>query len=1083
MSQTDAYKELISSQIPALQLLTAMGWNYLTPAEALALREDREKNVVLTGILEPWLKKYNQFERKGKRYQFSDKNIREAIRKLTNEPFRSLMITNQAIYELLTLGTALSETINGDSFSPTLQYIDWQTPDNNVYHVTDEFSVEKRGSHEHRRPDIVLFVNGIPLVVIECKRSDVEGQVELRDPRAVGEGEPDHITKPIAEAISQTIRNQGDDEIPHLFVYSQLLMAIHPNDALFATTGTPKKFWSLWREEMAIEDVVHELINRPISREDKARLYNWRAYPHRIHQHFDELGERLPTEQDRMIYSLLHRDRLLELVYQFIVYDGGVKKIARYQQYFAIKATLNRVAQRNAQGTRTGGVIWHTTGSGKSLTMVMLAKALTLHPSIQNPRVVLVTDRVNLDDQIYGTFAACGKSVVQAQNGKHLVRLVTGKLDEGEKRGDVVTTVINKFDQAARDKVRDEGINIFVLVDESHRSQYGTMHTKMQRVFPNACYIGFTGTPLTRAEKSTAERFGDFIHKYPMRQAVADQAVVPLLYEGRIVDQDVDKEQLERWFERTTRHLTPEQIADLKRKMSRSEAVNSTEQRIKEIAYNVAMHYEQNWRGTGFKAQLATASKRLGLKYLRYLEEYGINAALVVSPPDTREGHEEVNELDAPAVQAFWKQMMDRHKTEEAYNRELSRDFAQSDGIEIMVVVDKLLTGFDEPRNTVLYVDKPLKEHTLLQAISRVNRLAEGKDFGYIIDYRGVLGELNEAMNLYDALAEYDPEDVQDTFTDVAEQIRLLPQLHSDLWAIFQPVSNQSDMEAMERFLEPEDQRQHFYEALTDFARALRVALSTVTFYTETPEQRITVYKQDLAFFHRLRLAVKLRYAEAVDYREYEDKVRKLMDEYIKATGTSTITELVNIFDAEKFDEEVEKLGSPAAKADTILNRMKRTITEHIDEDPAFYRRFSELIEETIEAYRQGRIDQLDYLHQSQKYLEQMRAGVDASQPAKLSRYVHAPAYYRVLREPLLEHELDDDNVADVAIRMEEIVENNKITDWVMNLDVQNTIKRQIDEFLYDLEQGTDIHFEDNELDRMIEQVLEVAKARDRLAQ
>ena len=224
---------------------------------------------------------------------------------------------------------------------------------------------------------------------------------------------------------------------------------------------------------------------------------------------------------------------------------------------------MNRVAHRNPQGKRTGGVIWHTTGSGKSLVMVMLAKALTLHPNIGNPKVVLVTDRVDLDEQIWKTFKACGKTVVQAKSGRHLVRLVTGKLRKDERQADVITTVINKFDRAALDKVRDAGENIFVLVDESHRSQYGTMHAKMQRVFPNACYIGFTGTPLTRQEKSTAEKFGSFIHTYPMRQAVADKAVAPLLYEGRVVEQSVDKAQLERWFERTTRHLTPEQRAEL----------------------------------------------------------------------------------------------------------------------------------------------------------------------------------------------------------------------------------------------------------------------------------------------------------------------------------------------------------------------------------------------------------------------------------------------------------------------------------------------------------------------------------------
>ncbi len=1076
MARGNEYLEEIHCQLPALQLLINMGWTYLPPSEALRLRGGREGNVVLTGILEPWLRANNEIQTKGQRYNFDEGNIREAVERLVNEPFMSLATTNARLYELLTLGTSLSQTITQstahgdqqDRKSHSLHYIDWQRPERNVYHVSDEFSVEKRGSHSTRRPDIVLFVNGIPLVVIECKRSDQEHKGE----------------KAVALGIKQLINYQGNEEIPHLFVTSQLLLSIAVNDALYATTRTPKKFWSIWREEASAEkstkDAIAALINRPLDAETQTALYGWRDYAGSIRQHFATLGRRLPTAQDHALHALLRPHRLLELCYGYIVYDDGAKKIARYQQYFAIQATIERVQRLNAQGTRTGGVIWHTTGSGKSLTMVMLAKALTLHPRIRNPRVILVTDRVNLDKQIHDTFRACGKSVVKAQSGHHLVRLVTGELERQDEKGDVITAVINKFEEAARQKIRDESHNVFILVDESHRSQYGGMNAKMQRVFPNACYIGFTGTPLTKREKSTAEKFGDFIHKYPMRQAVADNAVVPLLYEGRIVEQDVDKTQLERWFARTTRHLTPEQVADLKRKMSRSEAVNATEQRVKEIAYNVALHYEQNWRGSGFKAQLATPTKEIGLKYLRYLTQYDIEAALSISPPDTREGGEEVDSASLPQVQAFWKQMMSRHGSETAYNEWLISSFGREDGIEILIVVDKLLTGFDEPRNTVLYVDKPLKEHSLLQAIARVNRLAEGKDYGYIIDYRGVLGELNEAMNLYDALAEYDVQDIEGTLTDVAEQINLLPQRHSALWAIFQPVANKRDSEAMERFLEPEDRRQRFYEALTDFARALRVALASVQFYEETPEQRIQTYKRDLKFFHSLRRSIQLRYAETIDYREYDEKVRKLMDEYIRATGTSAITKLVNIFNVDQFDEEVAKLGSPTAKADTILNRMKRTITEKIDEDPAFYRRFSELIEETIEAYRQGRIDQVEYLNQAEGHMSQMRQGYDAQQPSQLAHYRDASAYYGVLRELLAPYNVSDERIAEMSIRQEEIIERFKVTDWGRNFDVQKQIKRRLDDAFYELEEATGTALDEEALSSSIERILDVAKARDR---
>lgn len=1032
--------------------------------------------MVLTGVLEPWLRKHNAVEFKGRRHAFSDANIREAVELLVDDPLQSLMVANARIYELLTLGTSLPQTIDGDRKSFSLHYIDWQHPERNVYHVSDEFAVEKRGSHSTRRPDIVLFVNGVPLAVIECKRADKDH----------------HGEKAVALGIEQLGVYQREDEIPHLFVPSQLLLAVSPNDALYATTGTTKKFWSTWREEEeagaggAFEAAVHALINRPLDKTVEDRLYGWREYERRIRSHFATLGERLPCAQDRLIVALLRPTRLLELAYQYVVFDGGTKKIAHYQQYFAIRATMARVAERNAQGLRTGGVIWHTTGSGKSLTMVMLAKALALHPAIPNPRVILVTDRVDLDDQIWRTFKACGKSVAKARDGRHLVRMVTGKVERGEIRPDVITTVINKFEQAAALGVRDEDRDLFVLVDESHRSQYGLLNARMQRVFPHACYLGYTGTPLTKAEKSTAAKFGSFIHKYPMRQAVADGAVVPLLYEGRVVEQDVDKAQLERWFERTTRHLTGDQKADLKRKMSRSEAVNATEQRIKEIAYNVAVHYEQNWRGTGFKAQLATPSKRSGLKYLRYLQEYGIDAALTISPTDSREGSDEEGGSEAgdaqaagtAAVQSFWKQAMDRCGSEEAYNRELISSFGRADGIEILVVVDRLLTGFDEPRNTVLYIDKPLKEHTLLQAIARVNRLADGKDFGYIVDYRGVLGELNEAMNQYDALASYDAEDIADTFTDVQEQIRLLPQRHSELWAIFAPMSNRGDREAMERFLEPEDRRQQFYEALAAYAGALRVAMSSVQFFSEVPAEQVDRYRSDLKYFHDLRQAIKLRYAESVDYRDYEEKVRELMDQHVRATGTTVITQLVNIFDVEKFDAEVERLGTPAAKADTILNQIKRTVSERLDEDPAFYRKFSELVEETIQAYRQGRIDELEYLRLAEAGLQQIRAGKDSGVPQQLLQYRDAPAYYGVVRETLATYGLDEAAIAGIAIEQEAAIEARKTRDWENNRDVQNQMKASLDDIFYAVEERSGVLINADQLDVMIDQVIEVAKAR-----
>ena len=1074
MPVTPSFREELISQIPALQLLVAMGYTYLSPGQALVLRGGKKHNVVLTGVLEPWLVVHNAINFKGQTHPFSEPNIQQAIRILTSEPFDGLVRTNEKLYELLTLGTSLRQTIDGDTKSFSLHYIDWEHPEKNVYHVTDEFPVERHGSTETRRPDIVCFVNGIPLVVIECKRPDLE----------TGSG------RAVEEAVSQMLRNQRRDEIPGLFVYSQVLMAVSTNEVLFATTGTPKKFWAIWREQANgapadLDAEIHGLINRNLGEADKQRLYLWRDNAYWVQRHFDDLeaaGERLPTPQDRTIYALLRPQRLLRLIYQFIVFDGGFKKIARYQQYFSVRETIRRVAHLNTQGRRTGGVIWHTTGSGKSLSMVMLAKALALHPNIRSPKVVIVTDRINLDAQIWSTFRACGKSVVRAKSGRHLSKLIR------DGKTDIITTVIDKFDTVAKRKVHDQGVNVFVLVDESHRGQYGSIHAKMRQVFPRGCYIGFTGTPLLKKEKSTALRFGGFIHKYTMRQAVEDQAVAPLLYEGRMAELVVDQEGIDKWFERVTRDLTDDQKLDLKRKFSRSEEISRTDQRIRQIAYDLSEHYAKNFQGTGFKAQLATFNKAASLKYKGYLDEFGtVTSEVVISPPDTREGHEEVDSLQTPEQEAFWKKMMARYGNEKNYNREIKEDFAREEGVEILIVVDKLLVGFDEPRNTVLYIDKPLKEHGLLQAISRVNRLFEGKDFGYIVDYRGVLGELNEAMETYNALEGYDAEDVAGTIADVAVEIAKLPQLHANLWDVFKAVENKQDIEALQRFCAPEDVRQRFYEALTAYARSLKVALSSVTFHEDTPARQVTTYKRDLRFFHNLRMAVKQRYAEAIDYKDYERKVRKLLDSHIGSSEVTTVVDQVNIFDVEAFDAEVSKLGTPAAQADTIAHRVKRTVTENMEKDPAFYTRFSRLIDETIRAYREGRLNEAEYLQRVTKIMHTVRSGKDASIPEKLHRYEDAPAYYGVIHDQLVQynvggvHSTPDDLAADVAIRLEEIIEERKIRDWTTSLDQQNEMKREMEDYLYNVKKRHDIPLKGGDMDVILDSVIDVAKQRDRM--
>jgi type I restriction enzyme, R subunit len=1065
-----SYLEDFDSVIPAIQVLNALGWQYLSREEALKLRNGRADQVILTEVLKPWLETNNRIEVKGETHLFSDANIAEAIRCLRDEPFDGLVRTNEKVYHLLTLGKSLDQTIGGDRKGRSLRYVDWQKPENNVYHVTNEFVVERTRSHETARPDVVLFVNGIPFVVIECKRRDKDHQA----------GE-----KQIEVAISQHLRNQKDDWIPHLFQYAQMLVATSVNDSRYATVGTSRTFWSVWKEEATFDQAIHATANQRLPEAVEARLFapltdkDAEAY-REARRYFTELwatGDRLPTGQDKTLWALLRPERLLELVYGYVVFDAGKRKIARYQQYFAVKRTVERVVPLR-EGQRLGGVIWHTTGSGKSLTMVMLAKALALDPAITNPRIVIVTDRVDLDDQIWRTFEACGKTAEKANTGEHLVRLIT------EGKAGVITAIINKFATVkGKYGVKDPNPNIFVLVDESHRTNYGTTAAQMRRVFPNACYIGFTGTPLLKEEKSTARKFGGFIHSYTMREAVDDEAVAPLLYEGRMAILQQNREAMQSWFDRLTTNLREAQKVDLKRKMATKETIHKAEPRVRLIAFDIGAHYRDNFQGTGFKAQLAADSRTSAILYRRFLKEFGMaEAEVIMSPPDTRSGEESLEEEDEHLVNAFWTEMMKRFGNEEKYLKQLIASFAREDGVEILIVISKLLTGFDEPRNTVLYIDKQLKEHSILQAISRVNRIYSGKDFGFIVDYRGVLGELNEAMNTYEALGGFDAGDVDLTgaVTDTHAEVRTLPQKHSDVWDVFKEVRNKQDNEAMEQHLAPEDRRRIFYDALTAFQQTLSVALATEHFYEETSAELIKTYKDDLKRFRSLRASVQQRFSETVDYSQYEKHIRKVMDSHIQAPDIEVVTKQVNIFDIEAFDQEVERRIGKAAKADTIASRLVKTVSEKIDEDPVFYRRFADLVQQAIDDYRQERINDAEYLRQVTEYLSTVRRGHEEEMPERLTQYKEAQAYYGVVGEVLAGYNaapVKQKHVAtDIAIAIEQIVGKLKRRDWTTKEDAVKDMQNAIDDYLFEARDKYDIGFSTADMDEIIDRCLSIAK-------
>ncbi len=1048
------------SQLPALQLLQNLGWHFLTPAEAVSLRSGKLSSVVLDTVLVDQLRKLNRIRFKGQEFEFSEANIQSAVQALKDVLYDGLVRTNEKIYDLMILGKSLQQTINGDTKSFPLQFIDWNPETwltNNIFHVTEEFEVERTSSHEIRRPDIILFVNGIPLAVIECKRPDIKD--------------------PIAEAISQHLRNQREDEIPKLYLYSQLLLALSKNEAKYATTGTAAKFWAVWREE--VDTPLAPEINHPLSDEQKDRLFGDR-YKY-VRAWFEKLEQspREITAQDRTLYSLCRPERLLDLVYNSVLFDAGEKKVARYQQYFTVQNVLERIRQRDEEGRRLGGVVWHTQGSGKSLTMVMLAKAIA-RLNLPEYKIILVTDRVDLDDQIYRTFTHCDLEPHQAKSGKDLAKEVSGP------KSRVITTIIDKFENAVlKGNLRNENDNVFVLVDESHRGQYGAMHGRMRKALPNACFIGFTGTPVKKKEKDTINKFGGLIQPtYSIRKAVEDKAVVPLLYEGRDVEQRVDRQSIDRWFEIITANLTKEQKADLKKKFTTTDQLNKTEQKVREVALDISMHYRDNWQGTPYKAQLVTQDKSTALLYKKYLDEFGmVSSEVLISGPDDREGNEEVDEDNIPAVQQFWKKMMAKHGSEDQYNKNIINGFKSGDEPEIIIVVDKLLTGFDAPRNTVLYLTRQLKDHTLLQAIARVNRLCDGKDFGYIIDYRGVLQNLNNAFDLYGKMEEYDQAELEATLTDVAEEIEKLPRRHTDLLNLFQHIKNKQDEEQYEQALaEPED-REKFYECLRDYSRSLSIALSSTRFIEQTPDAKVEKYVKDLAFFMNLRTAVRRRYAEVVDFKEYETKIQKLIDTHVSTGSVEVMTSLVNIFDKDAFLKELEKIEGTASKADTIAHRTKKTIEDRMDEDPAFYRKFSEMLEDAIHAFRERRLADRDYLAKVSEIADAIRNRKDDGLPEAIRQRDVAKAFYGVVREALASHGGGSDLkevIADVALRIDDAVLRERIVNWTTNTDVQNRMRNDIEDALFDAKSTTGLDLSFDEIDLILEKCLDIARRRYR---
>lgn len=1045
------FHEEVSAKLPALTLLTNLGYKFIPPAKAHQMRETLS-SVVLMNVLREVLAKQT-FEFQGKMYPLSEAAIDKVVHQLANPAMNEgLRAANEKMYDALTYGVGVTEFIDGKKVSPTIQVIDWEHSENNQYHFTEEFEVKNAHGTGKRIPDIVCFVNGLPWVVIEAKRPDSS-----------------HTGKPtVAEGISQNIRNQKVDEIPHLFAYSQLLMSVNGHEGLYATCGTPAKFWAKWKEESISDAEFTRIKNQSLTNSQMDAIFKHR--PASLKADFLSLiggGELSITDQDRLLISLLKPERLLEMTRLFTLFDKKVGKIiARYQQVFGIKALVERITTFDKNGARNGGVIWHTTGSGKSFTMVFLAKALIWLKELAKCRVVVVTDRVDLENQLARTFATGGalsdkdRKAAMATTGKRLAE----QIGKGNER--IIFSIINKFGTAINlPECHNDSPDIIVLVDEGHRSQNGENSVRMKQALPNAAYVAFTGTPLLKDDK-TENKFGKIIHSYTMQQAVQDGTVTPLLYEERIPELNTNDAAIDAWFERITTKLSDKQKSDLKKKFAQKGQVYQAEGRIELIAHDISDHF-QNFKSQGLKGQLACDSKASAIRYKQLLDKIGkVTSVVAMSPPDTREGHDDVDSESTDLVQNWWKEHIGS-QDEKAYTKSIIEAFSKENGPDIMIVVDKLLTGFDEPANTVLYIDKPLKQHNLIQAIARVNRLHPKKQFGYLIDYRGILRELDTTIEQYQNLAKrtqggFDIEDLKGLYHQMETEYKKLPKLYSELWALFEGVANQQDGPALRAHLSPKIDtidgqltdtnlkcRDDFYSALTAFTNCLKVALQSSSYFEDKSfDNKRQLYKDTLKMMVQLRQQVRQDAEETIDYDEYADDVKSLLDKHIggvkiqESEGAYLVGDMgVEAKPQEMSDEEARN------KKDVITGRVTKMIEQDLADDPYAQEYFSKMLKEAIaqtkEMFDAPVKQYLLFADFEQQVKDRVVAGIPEDKLVEVEpqNKRHVQAYYGLF----LKHfdnqlPISEDQCFDYSVQIDEVV-RKAVAEYSINpQEIENQI-------------------------------------------
>ena len=1005
------WNELHQSELPAVEVLNKLGWTHVPigglDAERTSTKDGYLRDRMLAAIrrLNPWI---------------SDDNANHAHRTIANVQATSLLEANEVLYTALTYGISLEQDLGDGTKGHTVRFIDFYDPDNNDLCFTQQFEVN--GSRKLRIPDIVCFVNGIPIAVVECKSPALGDKWRGK---AIGDLR-------MYQELGDEYRGIG---IPKLFETVQVLIGCCGQGAVVGTVGTPSRFFLEWKDPypLAVEEVEADLA-RP------------------------------STPQDILLYGVLRPENLLDIFRSFVVFDKDtdtgrtVKKVCRYQQYTAVEKALSRTRTARKPAER-GGVIWHTQGSGKSLTMLWLCLKLRRDPHYRNPTLVLVTDRRSLDKQIEKTFRNCGfPNPERADSVRDLRALLTNTT------GKTVLTTIQKFQElvpaaengALRKKLNghptfSEEDNIFVLVDEAHRTQYRSLAANMRQALPSACFFGFSGTPIDKQDRSTIQTFGPYIDTYTIEQAVADGATVPIFYESRLPELRVVGATLDQLFDRVFADRSKEEREAIKERYASETAIAGAPKRIETICLDMIQHFETHIRPNGFKAQVVACTRDAAVTYKETLDALGApESAIIMS------GSKEDSER------------LVRHHTDENERKKAVERFLKSeDSLSIMVVCDMLLTGFDAPVEQVMYLDSPLKEHNLLQAIARTNRpKGDHKRYGLVVDYWGV----SEALQ--DALAIFAPSDIEGALRPKTDELPRLQTRQATAMRYMSAVRDKNDLDACVAALAAEDVRAEFDVAFKRLSQSMDMLL---------PDPRSLAYADDYRWLGKVRQAALARYRDdRIDISDCGAKARRLIEEAIAAEGVEILVEQVNLFSAE-FEKKLDALKSDDARASEMEHAIRHEIHVRLEENPVFYTSLMERLEQIITDLKAKRIEAAEALQLMLPIRTDVQRPETAAQKMGLSATGHA-IYGLLKRAELGERTsevpsrwdgqpLDDDNLGLATTVESEIEPLVEIVDWHVKDDVQREIRRRIKRKLRS-------HVEKEKLDRVAAEIVDLLKVR-----